>query len=73
MEVDNINKGKGKSSGKGKGKGKGKSKGKDSSKSKGKSKSKGTKPDNQDKQCCVCGKKRHFARDFGHEQTKTEQ
>ena len=67
MEVDNINKGKGKSSGKGKGqsnsKGKGKSKGNDSSKSKGKSKGKGTKPDNQDKECYVCGKKGHIARD----------
>ena len=67
MEVDNINKGKGKSSGKGKGqsnsKGKGKSKGNHSSKSKGKSKGKGTKPDNQDKECYVCGKKGHIARD----------
>ena len=54
-------KGKGKSSGKGKGKSSGK--GKDRSKSKGKGKSKGTKPDNQDKECHVCGKKGHFARD----------
>ena len=63
MEVENINKGKGKSSGKGKGrsnsKGKGKSKGYDSSKSKGK----GTKLGNQDKECYVCGKKGHIARD----------
>ena len=69
MDVDNINKGKGKSSGKGKGKGKnnskgkGKSKGKDSSKSKDKNKGKGTKLDNQDKECCVCGKQGHIARD----------
>ena len=42
-------------------KGKGNSKGK--GKSKGKSKGKGTKPDNQDKECYVCGKKGHFARD----------
>ena len=51
MEVDNISKGKGKS----------KSSGKSKSNSKGKGK--GTKPDNQDKECYVCGKKGHFARD----------
>ena len=49
MEVDHIRKGKGK------GKGKGKSNGED--------KGKGTKPDNQDKDCYVCEKKGHFARD----------
>ena len=32
-------------------------------KSKSKSKSKGAKSDKQDKECWVCGKKRHFARD----------
>ena len=67
MEIDHIGKGKGQSNGQGKGKGnskgKGKSKGKDGSKSKGKSKGKGTKLDNQDKECYVCGKKGHFARD----------
>ena len=45
MEVDSISKGKG--DGK--------------SNSKGKSKSKGTKLDNQDKECHVCGKKGHLA------------
>ena len=38
-----------------------KAKGKDSSK--GKSTGKGAKPDKQDKECYVCGKKGHFARD----------
>ena len=52
MEVDHIIKGKGKSKGNGKGTGKGN----------GKSKGKGTKPDNQDKECYVCGKRGHFAR-----------
>ena len=59
MDVDHICKVKGKSNSKGKGKGKSKSK----SKGKGKGKGKGTKADNQDKGCCVCGKKGHFARD----------
>ena len=31
-------------------------------KGKGKSTGKGTKPDNQDKECYVCGKEGHFAR-----------
>ena len=79
MDVDHIGKSKGKSKSKGKGKskgnsksgsnGKGKSKGKckDHNQGKGKSKnnSKGKgsgKPDN-DKECYVCGKKGHFARD----------
>ena len=33
------------------------------SKGNGKGKGKGTKPDNQDKECYVCGKRGHFARD----------
>ena len=45
------------------GKGKGKSKGKGKDSCKGKSKGTGTKPDNQNKECHVCGKKGHFARD----------
>ena len=57
MEVDHISKGKSN------GKGKGKNKGKDSSKGNGKSKDTGTKPDNQDKECYVCGKRGHFAGD----------
>ena len=65
MEVDCTSKGK--SSGKGKSKsnnkGKGQSKSKGSNKSKGKSRGKETKPNNQDKECFVCGKKGHFARD----------
>ena len=55
MDVDYI--------GKSKSEGKSKSKGKSGSKGKGKSKGKGSgKPDN-DKQCYVCGKRGHFARD----------
>ena len=79
MEVDYIGKGKGKSKSKGnrkgnskgdskdngKGKNKGKSKDRNQGKSNSNSNSKGKgsgKPDN-DKECHVCGKKGHFARD----------
>ena len=79
MDVDHIGKSKGKSKSKGKGKskgnsksgsnGKGKSKGKSKDHNQGKGKSKNNskgkgsgKPDN-DKECYVCGKKGHFARD----------
>ena len=41
----------------------GKGKGKDNSKGTSKNQSKGAKPDKQDKECYVCGKKEHFARD----------
>ena len=62
MEVDNINKGKGKSSSKSSSKGKSRSKGK----------SKGTKPDNQDKECY--GVRKDTSREtVGLGQTKTEQ
>ena len=65
MDVDYIGKSKGKSKIKSKGKSKGKSgsngKGKSKSKSKGKGKGSG-KPDS-DKECYVCGKRGHFARD----------
>ena len=65
MEVDCTSKGKSSSKGKSKSnnKGKSQSKGKGSNKSKGKSRGKETKPNNQDKECYVCGKKGHFARD----------
>ena len=55
-------KGSSKSEGKGRGRDRGRGRGKDS-KGWGKGKGKRTKPDNQDKECYVCGKKRHFARD----------
>ena len=65
MDVDYIGKSKGKSKIKSKGNSKGKSgsngKGKSKSKSKGKGKGSG-KPDS-DKECYVCGKRGHFARD----------
>ena len=78
MDVDYIgksrSKGKGKSKSKGKSKGKsssskGKSKGKskdrnrDKGKSKNNSKGKGSGKPDSDKECCVCGKRGHFARD----------
>ena len=67
MDVDYIGKSKGKSKSKGKGKGKSKGKSKDRNQGKGKSKSnskgKGNgKPDN-DRECYVCGKRGHLARD----------
>ena len=61
MEVDRKGKGKGRRRRRDRGRGSGQSKGK--SKSKSKSKSKGAKPGKQDKECYVCGKKGHFARD----------
>ena len=75
MDVDYTSKSKGKCKSKGKSKdksgsnGKGKSKGKSKDRNQGKGKSKSNskgkgsgKPDN-DKECYVCGKKGHFARD----------
>ena len=56
-------KGKGKSNSRDRSQSKGKGKGKGKSKSKGKGKNKGSeKPDN-DRECYVCGKRGHFARD----------
>ena len=69
MEVDHIGKGKSKGKGKGKTRSRSKSKSRDRCRSKGKSKSKSKgkgkdseKPDNE-RECYVCGKRGHFARD----------
>ena len=63
MDVDSISKSKGKGKSKTKSKGKSKDRNQGKGKSKSNSKGKGSgKPDN-DKECYVCGKRGHFARD----------
>ena len=69
MDVDHIGKSKGKGKGKSGSNGKGKSKGKSKDRNQGKGKSKSNSKDkgsgksDNDKECYVCGKRDHFARD----------